>query len=179
MRDVFVNGVQVRKNSEHTGATPGQVVRGPAASPNDARRRIRATECGCPDPRWRCYRAGLRAHLLRAGRSVTILEQGTAAAACSHGNCGTITPSHAMPLAMPGQIGQALRWLFKRDAPFRVAPRLGFTLLEWLLQFAHRCMGRLQTRPRSRHHCSSSRGGNPRNWCAANASTASSRRPAR
>lgn len=78
-------------------------------------------------------------YLLRAGRSVTILEQGSAAAACSHGNCGTITPSHAMPLAMPGMIGQALRWLFKSDAPFRVAPRLDFDLLVWLLQFARRC----------------------------------------
>jgi N-acyl-D-amino-acid deacylase len=29
MRDVFVNGVQVLKNGEHTGATPGHVVRGP------------------------------------------------------------------------------------------------------------------------------------------------------
>jgi len=36
-------------------------------------------------------------------------------------------------------VGQALRWLFKADAPFRVAPRLDFALLEWLLQFAHRC----------------------------------------
>lgn len=27
--DVFVNGVQVLRNAEHTGATPGQVVRGP------------------------------------------------------------------------------------------------------------------------------------------------------
>ncbi|HSE12314.1 MAG TPA: FAD-dependent oxidoreductase, partial [Rudaea sp.] len=78
-------------------------------------------------------------YLLRAGRGVTVLEQDTAAAACSHGNCGTITPSHAMPLAMPGMIAQALRWLFKADAPFRVAPRIDFALLEWLLQFAHRC----------------------------------------
>jgi N-acyl-D-amino-acid deacylase len=29
MRDVFVNGVQVLKDGEHTGAKPGQVVRGP------------------------------------------------------------------------------------------------------------------------------------------------------
>ena len=29
VRDVFVNGVQVLKDGEHTGATPGQVVRGP------------------------------------------------------------------------------------------------------------------------------------------------------
>jgi D-amino-acid dehydrogenase len=78
-------------------------------------------------------------YLLRAGRSVTILEQGSAAAACSHGNCGTITPSHAMPLAMPGMIAQALRWMLKADAPFRVAPRLDFSLIGWLLQFARRC----------------------------------------
>ena len=32
MRDVFVNGVQVLKDGEHTGAKPGQVVRGPGWS---------------------------------------------------------------------------------------------------------------------------------------------------
>jgi N-acyl-D-amino-acid deacylase len=29
MRHVFVNGVQVLKDGEHTGATPGRVVDGP------------------------------------------------------------------------------------------------------------------------------------------------------
>jgi N-acyl-D-amino-acid deacylase len=29
VRDVFVNGVQVRREGEHTGARAGQVVRGP------------------------------------------------------------------------------------------------------------------------------------------------------
>jgi N-acyl-D-amino-acid deacylase len=29
MRHVFVNGVQVLKEGEHTGATPGRVVHGP------------------------------------------------------------------------------------------------------------------------------------------------------
>ena len=29
MKDVFVNGTQVLKDGEHTGAMPGQVVRGP------------------------------------------------------------------------------------------------------------------------------------------------------
>jgi D-amino-acid dehydrogenase len=78
-------------------------------------------------------------YLLRAGRSVTVLEMGKVGAAASHGNCGTITPSHCMPLAVPGVIGQALRWMMKPDAPFRIAPRLDFGLLEWLLGFAHRC----------------------------------------
>jgi D-amino-acid dehydrogenase len=78
-------------------------------------------------------------YLLRAGRSVTVIDKGSMGGATSHGNCGTITPSHAMPLAMPGMIGQGLRWLLKSDAPFRVAPRLDFALFEWLLQFARRC----------------------------------------
>jgi len=78
-------------------------------------------------------------YLLRAGRGVVVLDQAEFGAACSHGNCGTITPSHAMPLAMPGQIAQALRWLFKADAPFRVAPRFDPALLGWLLRFARRC----------------------------------------
>src|SRR5580692_10636833 len=78
-------------------------------------------------------------YLLRAGRSVTVLEQGKIGGAASHGNCGTITPSHAAPLAAPGVLTQALRWILKADAPLRIAPRLDFALLEWLLQFAHRC----------------------------------------
>ncbi len=34
VRDVFVNGVQVLKDGEHTGAKPGQVVRGPGSNRN-------------------------------------------------------------------------------------------------------------------------------------------------
>ena len=46
--------------------------------------------------------------LLKQGRSVRILEKNTVGGATSHGNCGTITPSHAIPLAAPGMIGKAL-----------------------------------------------------------------------
>jgi len=78
-------------------------------------------------------------YLLRAGRSVIVLEQGTAGGATSHGNCGTITPSHSMPLAMPGIIAQALRWMLQPDAPLRVAPRLDPALFAWFAQFARLC----------------------------------------
>ncbi|HST28457.1 MAG TPA: FAD-dependent oxidoreductase [Rudaea sp.] len=78
-------------------------------------------------------------YLLRAGRSVTVLDRGQVGAATSHGNCGTITPSHALPLAAPGVLAQALRWVLKKDAPLRIAPRPDFALFEWLLQFARRC----------------------------------------
>ena len=33
VRDVYVNGVQVLRDGEHTGAMPGQVVRGPGWLP--------------------------------------------------------------------------------------------------------------------------------------------------
>ncbi|MET0232545.1 MAG: FAD-dependent oxidoreductase [Rhodanobacteraceae bacterium] len=78
-------------------------------------------------------------YLLEAGRGVTILEQGTAGCGSSHGNCGTLTPSHATPLAMPGVIGPALRAMLRPDAPLRIAPRIDFALWKWLFGFSRRC----------------------------------------
>jgi D-amino-acid dehydrogenase len=78
-------------------------------------------------------------YLLEAGRAVTVLEQGTAGCGSSHGNCGTLTPSHAPPLAMPGVIGPALKALFRPDAPLRIAPRFDPALWRWLLGFARHC----------------------------------------
>lgn len=77
--------------------------------------------------------------LLEAGRSVRVLESGRVGSGSSHGNCGTITPSHAAPLAAPGTIGKALRWMLTPDAPFYVKPRLDPALWRWLLRFAARC----------------------------------------
>lgn len=77
--------------------------------------------------------------LRRDGRSVTVLEKSTLGGATSHGNCGTITPSHAMPLAMPGLIGKALKWMWQADAPFYLKPRLDLELMLWLLRFSRRC----------------------------------------
>lgn len=81
-------------------------------------------------------------HLLRAGRSVTVLERATVGAGSSHGNCGTITPSHAPPLAAPGVLQLALKWMAQADAPLYVKPRLDWRLLGWLGQFARRANAR-------------------------------------
>lgn len=75
---------------------------------------------------------------LRAGRGVTILEQKTAGSAASHGNCGTITPSH-MPLHAPGTLIKGLKWMLRADAPLRIKPSLDPALIGWLLRFAKRC----------------------------------------
>jgi D-amino-acid dehydrogenase len=74
-------------------------------------------------------------YLLRAGRSVTLLERGQPGDGASHGNCGTITPSHAPPLPEPGVIGRALKWMLKPDAPLYIRPRVDPALWRWLLKF--------------------------------------------
>lgn len=80
--------------------------------------------------------------LLDAGRSVRVLEARTVGCGSSHGNCGTLTPSHAGPLAAPGTIGKALRWMLTPDAPFYVRPRFDPALWAWFARFAARCNAR-------------------------------------
>ena len=77
--------------------------------------------------------------LLQAGRQVTVIDAGSIGGGASHGNCGTITPSHAPPLAAPGMIGTAMRWMLTPDAPLYVHPGFDPTLWRWLLGFAARC----------------------------------------
>ncbi|ACD60146.1 FAD-dependent oxidoreductase [Xanthomonas oryzae pv. oryzae] len=80
--------------------------------------------------------------LVQAGRQVHVLDAGAPGAATSYGNCGTITPSHAPPLAAPGMLAQAVKWMFTPDAPLYIPPRLDPGLWRWLLRFARRCNAR-------------------------------------
>lgn len=77
-------------------------------------------------------------YLQRAGRSVRVIDRGLVGGATSHGNCGTLTPSHAPPLAAPGVIAKGLRWMLQPDAPLYIRPRLDPALALWLLRFAAR-----------------------------------------
>lgn len=78
-------------------------------------------------------------YLNRSGLQVTVIDQGTVASGCSHGNCGYICPSHVLPLTEPGALGTAVRSLFNPQAPFRVKPRWSPALWNWMWQFARRC----------------------------------------
>ena len=42
--------------------------------------------------------------VLNDGRAVTVIDAGRIGGGASHGNCGTLSPSHAPPLAAPGTI---------------------------------------------------------------------------
>jgi len=77
--------------------------------------------------------------LIEDGRGVCVIDAGRIGGGASHGNCGTLTPSHAPPLAAPGTIGRALKWMLIPDAPLYVPPRLDPALWRWLLGFAMRC----------------------------------------
>jgi D-amino-acid dehydrogenase len=78
-------------------------------------------------------------YLTQTGWQVTIVEQGEFGRGCSHGNCGFICPSHVLPLAAPGAVGQALRALVQRNSAFKIRLRLDVGLWSWLYRFARRC----------------------------------------
>lgn len=80
--------------------------------------------------------------LLEDGRGVTVIDATGVGAGASHGNCGTLTPSHAPPLAAPGTVMKALGWMLTPDAPLYVHPRMDLRLWHWLLRFGLRCNDR-------------------------------------
>lgn len=54
---------------------------------------------------------------------------------CSYGNAGMIVPSHFIPLAAPGVIGQGIKWMLNSKSPFYIRPRLNGDLIKWLGHF--------------------------------------------
>lgn len=75
-------------------------------------------------------------YLAQKGLKVLLIEKGEIASGCSYGNGGLIVPSHAVPLASPGSLGNGLRWLFDAESPFYIKPRLDVGLFSWLIRFA-------------------------------------------
>jgi D-amino-acid dehydrogenase len=81
-------------------------------------------------------------YLAKAGRKVTLIEQGRFGRAASHGNCGYVSPSHVIPLARPGQLSKAIKGMISRQTALRIDPAKIFSLAPWLLKFALRCNAR-------------------------------------
>src|SRR5690606_25257360 len=75
-------------------------------------------------------------YLAREGYEVVVYGRDSATrTTTSFGNAGMIVPSHFVPLAAPGVIGQALRWLGDPTSPFYLKPRLSPELLVWGYHF--------------------------------------------
>lgn len=78
-------------------------------------------------------------YLREAGAEVTLIERGRFGAACSHGNCGYVSPSHILPLCQPGAMTRTLKTMFTRNSPVYLKPRLDWNLVSWMWRFARRC----------------------------------------
>jgi D-amino-acid dehydrogenase len=78
-------------------------------------------------------------HLARTGWAVTVLDRTTFGAGCSHGNCGYVCPSHALPLAVPGAVWDTFKTLFRKNSPLKLRPLSVLARLGWFLNFARKC----------------------------------------
>jgi len=74
-------------------------------------------------------------YLAKQGLRVSIVEKGEVASGCSRANAGLIVPSHSIPMAAPGVLSQALKWMLKPASPFYIKPRFDPALFSWLWQF--------------------------------------------
>jgi D-amino-acid dehydrogenase len=72
----------------------------------------------------------------RGGFKVTVVERKSARRdGCSFGNAGMVVPSHFIPLAAPGAVALALKWMWNPASPFYIRPRLDAELLGWGMKF--------------------------------------------
>lgn len=77
--------------------------------------------------------AALRLQTL--GHQVTIYDRKGLAAEASAGNAGAFAFSEIIPLATPGIITKAPKWLLDPMGPLSIRPRYALRLLPWLLKF--------------------------------------------
>ncbi len=86
--------------------------------------------------------------LLQAGRSVTLLDQAQAGVGSGSGNAGHIVPSHIVPLAAPGVVSTALRWMLDPPrSPFGLKVSLGAGVPDLAAALCG-CLHRSQRHPR-------------------------------
>lgn len=79
-------------------------------------------------------------YLLKSRRGVTVLDKAAIGQGSSAGNAGHIVPSHIVPLAAPGVIPTAIKWMLDPPrSPFGLKISLSPTYLGWLVRFVAAC----------------------------------------
>ena len=78
-------------------------------------------------------------YLNQKGWRVTIIDKDRFGYGASHGNCGLIVPDHILPLNSTDNLIKGIGWVFKKDAPLLIKPRLDPALATWLMKFAFHC----------------------------------------
>ncbi len=79
-------------------------------------------------------------YLLKSGRKVAIVDSNEIGKGSGSGNAGHIVPSHIIPLAAPGVVTSALKWMLDPShSPFGMKVSLSPSYLAWLWRFASAC----------------------------------------
>ena len=72
----------------------------------------------------------------RRGHHVTVIDRNSEQRdGCSFGNAGMVVPSHFVPLAAPGVVGTAFKWMWNPESPLYIKPRLNWDLISWGWKF--------------------------------------------
>ena len=72
----------------------------------------------------------------RRGHRVTVIDRNSEQRdGCSFGNAGMVVPSHFVPLAAPGIVGTAFKWMWNPESPLYIKPRLNWELMSWGWKF--------------------------------------------
>ncbi len=74
-------------------------------------------------------------YLKKLNYQVTIIDSENFTRGCSHGNAGLIVPSHIIPLAAPGVVSKALKWMLNAQSPFYFHPKLNRDFISWCIHF--------------------------------------------
>ena len=79
-------------------------------------------------------------YLAKEGHDVTVIDRQPAAAMeTSFANAGQISPGYSAPWAEPALPFKVMRWMFSRDAPIAIRPRIDFAMMRWLGQMMANC----------------------------------------
>ncbi len=79
-------------------------------------------------------------YLLKSGRKVTLVDAKEIGKGSGSGNAGQIVPSHIIPLAAPGVVTSALKWMLDpAHSPFGMKVSLDPNYISWLLKFVFAC----------------------------------------
>ncbi|WP_428025894.1 NAD(P)/FAD-dependent oxidoreductase [Arcobacter sp.] len=74
--------------------------------------------------------------LHKAGRKVTIIDEGDITNSTSFGNAGLLSAFDKGSLSYPGVITNTMKQMLKGESPVKIHPTLDFKLLKWLFKFA-------------------------------------------
>jgi len=79
-------------------------------------------------------------YLLKSGRELTLIDAKEIGKGSGSGNAGHIVPSHIIPLAAPGVVTSALKWMLDpAHSPFGMKVSLNPNYISWLLKFVFSC----------------------------------------